>query len=63
MLNLTEAQLDLLLFIGPPVFVLHVLVCVVVQLWRGVRVFYSGCPCTHGQFFCPDRVFKRVQTS
>lgn len=37
MFNLTEAQLDLLLFIGPPVFVLLVLVCVVVQLWRGVR--------------------------
>lgn len=37
MFNLTEAQLDLLLFIGPPVFVLLVLVFVVVQLWRGVR--------------------------
>lgn len=37
MFNLTEAQLDLLLFIGPPVFALLVLVCVVVQMWRGVR--------------------------
>lgn len=37
MFNLTEAQLDLLLFIGPPVLVLLVLVYVVFQLWRGVR--------------------------
>lgn len=37
MFNLTEAQLDLLLFIAPPVFVLLALVYVVVQLWRGVR--------------------------
>ena len=37
MFNLTEAQLDLLLFIVPPVFVLLVLVYVVFQMWRGVR--------------------------
>lgn len=34
MASLTEAQIDLLLFIGLPVFVLLVLVYVVVQLWR-----------------------------
>lgn len=37
MFTLTEAQIDLLLFIGLPVFVLLVLVYVVVQLWCGVR--------------------------
>lgn len=37
MFNLTAAQIDLLLFIGPPVFVLLVLVYVAYQLWRGVR--------------------------
>ena len=35
--SLTGDQIDLLLFIGPPVLVLLVLVYVALKLWRGVR--------------------------